>query len=281
MAMDSKSSDFYPVPPSYVHLPKNEKQQKKMSFFSLQQRIIRKPQCTRLLRYKGSDGWFTKHITPKRCLRAMPFITPEGFISSNTVYYTRCTSSMWFSSVVSTVYDRITSRRKRWSRGTKRARRNDDLCLKTAILYVLTLDGSFLTRSVECQKRNDKAAGKMIYAKSRNVDAQTRFWYDQAVKAASWLKRRGGNPRDKSTNGEEYRIMDVNLGRQPYGDAQRMIDALAGPWTQRELVSNKDFRLYSLNSREPPKAPLNAKLSRKFGVKASSRLSTRRGGRRS
>jgi len=251
-----------------------------MSFFSLQQRIIRKPQCTKLLRYKGSDGWFTKHVTPKRCLRAMPFITREGYVSYNTVYYTRCTSSMWFSSVVSTVYDRITSRRRRWSRDGKRARRNDDLCLQIAILYVLTLDGSFLTRTVEASKHNDASARKMVYSKSRNVDAPTRFWYDQAVKAASWLKRRGGNPRDKSTNSEEYRLMDVNLGRHPYGDAQRMIDALADPWTQQELVSNKDFRLYSLNSREPPKAPLNAKLSRKFGVKASSRLSTRRGGRR-
>jgi len=251
-----------------------------MSFFSLQTRIIRKPQCTRLLRYKGSDGWFPKNITPKRCLRAMPFITPEGYISTNTVYYTRCTSSIWFASVVSTVFDRLKARRRRWSRDGKRVHRNDDLLLKIALLYTLTLDSGFLTRSVECSKHKDKAAVKLVYSKSRNVDAQTRFWYDQALKGASWLKRRGGNPRDKSTNSQEYRIIDVDLGKQLWGDAQRKIDALASPWTMQELVSNKSFRLSSLVSRKLPKAPLNAGLRKKFGVKASSRLSNRRGGRR-
>lgn len=244
-----------------------------MSFFSLQLRVIPQPQCTKLLRYKGSDGWFSKDITPKRCLRAMPFITKEGFISSNPIYFSKCTSTVWFSSVVSTVFDRLNARRALWSRGGNKRRPNHDLNFRIAVLYTLTLDGGFLSRVVECQKRNDQAAMKITYSKSRNVDAQTRFWYDQALKGASWFKRRGGNPRDKSTNNEDYRLIEVLDGPRS-GECQRFIDRLTDPWIRKEVVTGS-FRLTALINSKRPKVPLNAKPRKKFGVGARSRLHNR------
>lgn len=279
--MEDETCDGFPSAPAQIVLEKRKRQKNdSCDFRVLTPRLIVQPTPTKLLRWKGSERWATSEGTAAIKTRCMPFITREGYVSYSGVYYTKCSSYQWFSSVVSTVYERLVARRKRWSRGGSRKVNGRDLCLQIALIYVLTMDTGFLTRAMECQKRSDAQCRKLVYYKSRHMDEPTRFWYDRAREfAGSWLQHRSKTPRDKSIKAiDDVRIREVALGPGRGREHRQKLDEVSDPWVRTESAISGGFRLTSLvNRNDPPKVPLNAKPRIRFGVKAVRRSTARQG----
>jgi hypothetical protein len=276
---ETKDSDVFCSTPARI-VQKTIKRQKNDScdFTVLSPRLIPQPQSTKLLRWRGSERWARSEGKAKTAVRALPFVTREGYVSYSGVYYTRCSSYQWFSSVVSTVYDRLMARRRRWSRDGVKKIGGGDLNLQIALTYVLTMDTGFLIRAMECQKRSDSAARKFVYYKTRHMDEPTRFWYDQSREfAGSWLQHRSKTPRDKSINCiDDVRIRDVYLGKHDERGHRQKLDSISDPWIRTESACNGGFLLTRVVNRDPPKVPLNA-TKRVRGVKAVRRSTARLG----
>jgi hypothetical protein len=276
----AEDADVFCSTPAYI-VQKTIKRQKNDScdFTVLSPRLIPQPQSTKLLRWRGSERWASMEGTAKVATRAMPFVTREGYVSYSGVYYTKCSSYQWFSSVVSTVYDRLMARRRRWSRGGKKKVRGGDLNLQIALVYVLTMDAGFLIRAMECQKRSDSQARNLVYYKTRHMDEPTRFWYDQSREfAGSWLQHRSKTPRDKSINCiDDVRVRDVYLGKHNGRGHRQVLDSISDPWIRTESACYGGFLLTRVVNREPPKVPLNARNRKVPGVKAVRRSTARQG----
>lgn len=113
---------------------------------------------------------------------------------------------------------------------------NRDLALRVAVIYSLTLDDSRLTRTLECAKRNEGAARRLLYKWSRNVDDRTGFWYGQLTSTGvtSWLQLRGVKPRVKSTNLlADHRIIEVALDKSIIYSSQKWLNDFTDPWVRR------------------------------------------------
>lgn len=200
------------------------------------------PKPNKLIQFRESRRWCKES---DRFLRdtvfALPFVTREGVISSNGLCYWKCSSKQWIATVSATVYQRIVGRWRRWTVEGDRVVPNRDLALRVAVMYALTFDSGRLCRILECAKRNEFSARKMLYKWSRNVDAPIRFWYGQlcSLGTGSWLQHRGQRPRDKSTNFmSDFRMIEVNLDDSKIRENCMWLNSLTDPWIRKVSSTN-------------------------------------------
>lgn len=233
--------DFHTRVPHKIVIPRPERRQR--DHLVLEPRLVVKPSRNTLLEFRESQRWVKESAGNTRvAVRAMPFVTREGVISSNAVYYWRCSASQYIASVTSTVYRRLYDRWRRWTKDGDRIIPNRDLALRTAAMYSLTGDSTRLTRVLECAKRNEGAARRMLYKWSRNVDAQTGFWYGQLTSVTSWLQHRSRRPRDKSTNLlADFRIIEISLDNSECHKNQMWLNDLTDFSIRRVTESRMEY----------------------------------------
>jgi hypothetical protein len=140
----------------------------------------------RLVQFRNSERWCCK-LPTRRAVYGIPFITKKAFISSNLVYYQKCSASQWFATTVSTVFGRL----KKWWRTVgknNKVRRNfNDCLLRLSLYYVITNQYSTLLRIFQCAIRNQKSAVKFLYRMTSQMDENQRFLYGLALQSAHWL----------------------------------------------------------------------------------------------
>jgi len=231
MVTNENEQRSFPLVPSLLSVPTPTKR----NVSGLRANIVIDPTPNKLFTFRVSQRWVRGSANNTSvAVRACPFVTREGVISSNAVHYWKCSASQLVASTAATVYNRLVSRWRRWSKNGSRVVPNRDLALRIAVLYTLTLDTGRLTRTLECAKRNEAACRRLVYQWSRIVDAQTRFWYGQLTSVTLWLQRRAYKARDKSTNLlEDYRIIEVALDKSIYHSAQIWINNWADFWVRR------------------------------------------------
>lgn len=202
----------------------------------LKPNLVVNPHPTKLTMYRESQRWCKEYGRfTRKAVRSIPFITREGFISSNSISYWECTATQWVATVSATVYQRIVGRWSRWTVDGDRVMPNRDLALRIAVLYTLTMDSNRLTRVIECAKRNEDACRRMVYHWSRKVDAPIGFWYGQlcSTGTGSWLQHRALRARDKSTNLlAHYRLIEV-FDKSGINAGQKFLNNLTDPWIRR------------------------------------------------
>jgi hypothetical protein len=151
-----------------------------------------RPKSNGLVRFKQSLAWM-QFSRSKKALRAVPFIDHRGFIHSVAVCYWKCTSPQLFATILSTVYKRLHAGERKV---IFKYRVKPKLLFEIALLYTITLDSYWLTRTMELLKRRNLAVlVKHIYWKKNNVGSNKRFLFDQASLNALWLQSRVFAPR--------------------------------------------------------------------------------------
>jgi hypothetical protein len=224
----TQQNTLFPLVPQKVIVPKSDNK----TVDRLKPYLVLHPAKNRLFQFRESQRW-CQGLNTVVSVRAMPFVTREGYISSNAVYYWKCSATQWIASVSATVYQRLYDRWKRMRIDGDSIVPNRDLLLRVAVLYTLTLDDRLLVRTIECAKRNEGAARKLLYYRSREVDAITRFWYGQLTSVTSWLQLRSQRPRAKSTNLlSDYRIIEVNLDNSINRKAQVWLSQYTDFWVR-------------------------------------------------
>lgn len=173
---------------------------------------------TKLMR---SEKWFPFGESKTR-RRGLPYIMKSGHISGSVYLTWRCSSVQWFSTVVTSVFEKL----KKRTIVTRRSKyKKYHHLAEIAILYTLTMDDQLLERLLNCQRVGFR---KLLFYHINRLDAKTRFLFDQACQSALWFQLRG-YPRVKSN---EYKISTIytpgecGLSRS----TRMMLDALCDPW---------------------------------------------------
>jgi len=155
-------------------------------------RVLDSPKSNGLVRFKISTRWF-QFARSKQVLRAVPFIDYRGFIHSVSVCYWKCTSPQLFATILSTVYKRLKAGERKV---IFKYRVKPKQLFEIALLYTITLDSYWLTRTLEILKRRKSGVlARHIYWKKTNVGSNKRFLFDQASLNALWLQSRVHAPR--------------------------------------------------------------------------------------
>jgi len=192
----------------------------------------------RLVAFRSSERW-TAGLKSKTTIRGIPFITRHGFISSNLVYYQKCSAAQWFATVTSTIFKRLQRWWHKLSKINSKVPRNfNDFLLRLSLYYVLTDRYSVLLRIFQCAIRNRKSARAFLYKVTSQMDENQRFLYGLALQSAKWLQLRGEPPRVKSIM--LYRLS--GLRQLPFTGnyfkrnrrLTTILHSLSDPWIRRE-----------------------------------------------
>lgn len=134
-----------------------------------------------------------------RKVRPVPFISPSGKFSVHTLYTWNCYPEQLFSSLVATVYSRLS---KLWMKRIKKNNlgyRRRDACIKASILYVITHEDNILDRFLGMINSTPlKYIHGYLLWYACSMGANNRFVYTQAYFHRFWLMFRVSRPVDKS-----------------------------------------------------------------------------------
>lgn len=142
-----------------------------------------------LIRFRNSLKWCGGSTAGQRW-HHIPYIDHVGQIHATSLARWRCTAPQLFATLTSTVFKRLWGRTRK---GPYKYRPKADLLYKVAQFYVITNNDSFFRRSlVMLRKGLHRELGKFVYYMIKNLDANNRFLYDQALFGALWFQSRQG-----------------------------------------------------------------------------------------
>lgn len=146
----------------------------------------RSPASNGLVRFRLSEKWYPK-ILPKGDF-SIPFIDHSGHIHALSLGTWRCSPVQLFATICSTVYKRLTNITRSQNR---KKRCNLDCLFRASLYYTITNDDSFLRRCLSMLYRMDKNIQGFVYFKTKQMDANRRFLYDQVrVYSPLWFQSR-------------------------------------------------------------------------------------------
>lgn len=191
-------------------------------------------------RFKISEKWIPGARTKVR-VRAIPYVTEWGTISSNGLVYWKCSSAQWIATLAATVYGRLHRRATRSNR-YKMGRGSRDLLAGISIFYTITLDEWAIERLYGCAKRNHGAARRLLYRLVQLMDENQRFLYGQMCQSILWLQSRGdSNHGAKSIVRKTICAQYRNFDQKSYS-AERQIktylNEISDPWIRNVIQTN-------------------------------------------
>lgn len=153
------------------------------------QHFSSRPERHPLVAFKDSEVW-SHGLNSKRVRRAVPYIDKRGFIHAITLCTWVSTAPQLLATITATVFKRLTRKFRHYS-FRERPKPND--LFKVALLYSLTSDDYWFTRTLEILKRTPKVLSH-LYRKTHKLDANTKVLYDQACQNALWFQSRVRKP---------------------------------------------------------------------------------------
>lgn len=144
----------------------------------------RNPASNGLVRFRLSEKWFPG--ASKRDA-SIPFIDHTGHIHALSLGTWRCSPPQLFATISSTVHKRLMAVTRHQN---KKKRCNLDWLFKISLVYTITNNDSFFRRCLSMLKSMDPNIRKFVYYHIKNLDANRRFLYDQALNCALWFQSR-------------------------------------------------------------------------------------------
>jgi len=149
--------------------------------------VPKTPAHNGLVRFRNSLRWCGGSTAGQRW-HHIPFIDHVGQIHATSLAKWRCTAPQLFATITSTVFKRLWGQTRY---GPIKDRCKSGLLYKVAQVYTITNDDSFFRRSLSMLARQRHTElGKFVYYKIKNLDANNRFLYDQALYGALWFQSR-------------------------------------------------------------------------------------------
>jgi len=194
------------------------------------------PRPSGLVCFRTSERWVPE-LHSKNKVRAVPFITREGAISSNAVCYWKCTSAQWFATVVATIYERLRKRLVRTRKFRGKGKMPHDLLTRIAAYYAITLEDSTFGRLMQCAKRNPSAARRYVWKLVSRMGENQRFLFDHALFSAKWFQLRTqkvcAKPIDYYRRSQLRKRVRVGSLLYPIRGIRTLLDDLSDPWIRR------------------------------------------------
>lgn len=138
---------------------------------------------------KQSESW-ASGFRSKKIERRFPYIDFDGRIHATTICRWRCSNIQLLASIAATVFKRL------WGNFRKfdfRKRPKPNTLFEVSMVYALTNDDYWFSRTLEILKRGLKVRNHLYY-RIHKLDEHTKVLFDQACQNALWFQSRTRKP---------------------------------------------------------------------------------------